>query len=274
MFGSLIESGSHAWDVKRKSSFFVGTFAFYLLLLSAVGVGSIYAYDARLEESDELALVSMINFPARPAQAEPERQQPRQASGESREPQFARRPEITVITPYAKVQEEASPTTRTVAPSDIVKIAPDDGRNPVYTGVEIGPYEPGISTGTKPGGPVVVEDETEVAPEVKLVKPEPPQVKNDQPVRLRSEVISSKAVQKPVPAYPDFAKRAGVQGTVAVQILIDEQGRVISAQATSGHTLLQKAAADAAQRARFTPTLLSGHPVKVSGVIYYNFVLN
>ncbi|WP_352431480.1 energy transducer TonB [Pyrinomonas sp.] len=49
-------------------------------------------------------------------------------------------------------------------------------------------------------------------------------------------------------------------------------GRVISARAVSGPTLLHEAAVAAARQARFTPTLLSGQPVKVSGVITYNFV--
>jgi protein TonB len=59
---------------------------------------------------------------------------------------------------------------------------------------------------------------------------------------------------------------------VAVQVLIDEDGRVISANAVSGHPLLRGAAEQAARGARFSQTLLSGQPVKVSGVITYNFV--
>jgi protein TonB len=58
-----------------------------------------------------------------------------------------------------------------------------------------------------------------------------------------------------------------------VQIIVDEEGYVISARAVSGHPLLQQAAVFAARQARFTPTLLEGRPVKVSGVITYNFVL-
>ena len=59
---------------------------------------------------------------------------------------------------------------------------------------------------------------------------------------------------------------------MAVQVLIDESGRVVSASAVSGHPLLRAAAVSAAQGARFSPTLLSGQAVKVSGVITYNFV--
>jgi protein TonB len=56
--------------------------------------------------------------------------------------------------------------------------------------------------------------------------------------------------------------------------LIDEQGHVVSAKAASGPPLLLSAAVQAAYKATFTPTLLSGRPVKVTGVITYNFVLN
>jgi protein TonB len=58
-----------------------------------------------------------------------------------------------------------------------------------------------------------------------------------------------------------------------VQITVDENGDVVEARAVSGHTLLHAAAADAARRAKFSPTLLCGKPVKVTGVITYNFVL-
>ena len=57
-----------------------------------------------------------------------------------------------------------------------------------------------------------------------------------------------------------------------VQVLIDENGNVVAAHATSGHPLLQAAAVGAARSSKFTPTKLSGQPVKVNGVIIYNFV--
>ena len=86
-------------------------------------------------------------------------------------------------------------------------------------------------------------------------------------------VLNGKVVSKPLPAYPPLAKAASAQGAVAVQVVVDEHGRVVSAQAVSGHPLLQQAAVDAAKQAQFSPTLLSGQPVKVSGVITYNFAL-
>ena len=86
-------------------------------------------------------------------------------------------------------------------------------------------------------------------------------------------MLNGKAISKPAPAYPPIAKAARASGTVTVQIVVDEGGRVVSASAVGGHPLLQQAAVSAARQARFSPTLLSGQPVKVSGVITYNFVL-
>ena len=86
-------------------------------------------------------------------------------------------------------------------------------------------------------------------------------------------VLNGHAVSKPQPSYPNAAKQQGIGGTVVVYLLVDESGRVINAEALCGHPLLAKAAVDAARQARFTPTLLAGAPVKVSGVITYNFVL-
>ena len=62
------------------------------------------------------------------------------------------------------------------------------------------------------------------------------------------------------------------EGSVNVQVMIDESGRVISAKAVSGNPLLRLAAENAARNSRFTPTLLSNVPVKVTGVIVYNFM--
>lgn len=100
-------------------------------------------------------------------------------------------------------------------------------------------------------------------------KPTPPQV----PKVVSGGVLNGKAISKPQPAYPPIAKAAKASGTVTVQVLVDESGKVVSAHAVSGHPLLQQSAVAAARQAKFSPTLLSGQPVKVSGVITYNFVL-
>jgi TonB family protein len=85
-------------------------------------------------------------------------------------------------------------------------------------------------------------------------------------------VLNGKAITLPPPGYPEIARASKASGNVTVQITIDEQGNVISANAVSGHPLLQGAAVAAARQARFTPTYLQGEPVKVTGQIMYTFV--
>ncbi len=86
-------------------------------------------------------------------------------------------------------------------------------------------------------------------------------------------VLNGKAISKPAPPYPAVAREARASGSVVVQITVDESGKVTSASAVSGHPLLRQAAVQAAYQAKFTPTLLSGKPVKVNGTITYNFNL-
>jgi periplasmic protein TonB len=86
-------------------------------------------------------------------------------------------------------------------------------------------------------------------------------------------VLNGAALNLPAPSYPESAKRMRVGGTVVVEVVIDELGKVISAKANGGPAALREAAVQAALHARFSPTKLSGQPVKVTGVINYKFSL-
>ena len=85
-------------------------------------------------------------------------------------------------------------------------------------------------------------------------------------------VVHGRAVHLALPAYPPIARAAHAQGTVEVQVLIDEEGKVIAAASISGHPLLQATSVKAARESVFTPMKLDGTPVKVTGVLQYNFV--
>ena len=86
-------------------------------------------------------------------------------------------------------------------------------------------------------------------------------------------ILNGKAVSKPSPVYPPELRTSRVEGTVVVSVLVDEDGTVVQAEALTGPKALRDAAAEAARQAKFSPTRLSGCPVKVSGVVTYNFVL-
>ncbi len=85
-------------------------------------------------------------------------------------------------------------------------------------------------------------------------------------------VLNGKATNLVKPPYPSAARAVRASGAVNVQVTVDEKGDVIFASAVSGHPLLRASAVSAARSSKFSPTLLSGKPVKVTGVIVYNFV--
>jgi TonB family protein len=93
------------------------------------------------------------------------------------------------------------------------------------------------------------------------------------PQTLSGGILNGKAVSLPKPPYPPSARTAKVSGTVVVRILVDERGCVLSADAVSGHPLLRAAAVQAATLSCFSPTRLRGEPVRVSGILTYNFSL-
>src|SRR5829696_272043 len=93
------------------------------------------------------------------------------------------------------------------------------------------------------------------------------------PRQISGGVLNGIAKEFPIPAYPSDAKAEGDQGIVTIEVLIDEEGTVTRAGAIHGAVALHKAARDAACRAKFLPSVLSGIPVKVTGVLQYNFQL-
>lgn len=84
--------------------------------------------------------------------------------------------------------------------------------------------------------------------------------------------LTSRAVNLIKPVFPVAAKTVRVSGPVIVQVLVDETGKVVSANAISGHPLLRPAAENAARRSQFDPVRVSGQAVKTTGTVVYNFV--
>ncbi len=89
---------------------------------------------------------------------------------------------------------------------------------------------------------------------------------------VQGGIVNGKALRLPKPSYPHAARNERAGGPVQVQVLIGEDGDIISASAISGHKLLRDESVETACRAKFSVTKLEGRPVKVSGVITYNFI--
>jgi protein TonB len=265
MFDNLVESSSHKDDLARKGSFIGATVAIYAVVLTALGIGSIFWYDAQLENQN-LELVTLV------APVPIEEKQPDKPQAAPKPTAASQEREVTTVRELTTERPEAAPQqikiTTQQSPPDVagaVKgnrdyIAPSGPTLPGATGT-------GGSGGGGTGGAGV--DVGEPPPPAPKPTPEPP--KRTAPIS--GGVLNGKAVSLPKPAYPAVAKAARQTGTVTVQVTIDENGGVISARAVGGPPLLQAAAVQAAYGARFSPTKLSGQPVKVTGVITYNFQL-
>ena len=105
------------------------------------------------------------------------------------------------------------------------------------------------------------------------VDPPPPTTYKKIPSQISGGVLNGKARSLPAPAYPAAAQAVRASGTVTVRVVVDETGEIVSATAVSGHPLLKPAAVAAARRAKFSPTLLNGSPIRVTGILVYNFIL-
>lgn len=259
MFNNLIESSSHAKEFKRRGSFLLFTTATYVVLFAITGVISIYAYDAHLEsQSTELEVLNWV--PPPPEEAAP-REIPntiRSASNSDNQPTRSVRTDL-----IDTINPNNPPPKVGIVASNVPPARPDS----VLGRFNVDPPGPPPGTRGVVGGTGINVDMTDPPP--------PPPAPNPPPVVPKvlkiSTVLNSRAISLPKPIYPKFALQIGLQGTVTVQVLIDETGRVVSAKGT-GHPLLVVEAQKAAMQARFSPTMISETPVKVSGVITYNFV--
>jgi len=261
MFDNLVESGSHKQDLSRKGSFLLGTVAIYAVIGITLLVGGILYAPAYLDAQD-LELTTLVAPVPVPQQAnEPEKQQ--EAKPQNKEQNVDVRKELIADVSESRVApKEISAKASDIPPvrRGVTTVLGNESSNAAV------PINAGPGTGTGIGtGPTKVNIEGEPPP------PPPPQ---PTPPRapISGGVLNGKAISLPKPNYPPIARQAHASGTVVVQVTIDENGSVISAHAVSGHPLLQAVSVAAARGARFSPTKLSGQPVKVTGVITYNFV--
>ncbi len=257
MFDNLVESSSHKDDLSRKGSFIIVTLLIYTVLGVAFFVAGIYWYDNHLAEQDlELTtLVAPVPVPAvvkeevHKEEVKPVKEQPNVD---------VRKELIASVDRTELVPKEVSAKASDVPPvrrgvTTVLGNADSNTAAPVPAG-------PGVGT-------VIAAPKVTIGDE-----PPPPEPKAPPRAPISGGVLNGKALSLPKPPYPQIAKAAHASGTVVVQVLIDENGNVVSARAVSGHPLLQAVAVAAARGARFSPTKLSGQPVKVTGVIQYNFV--
>lgn len=269
MFDVLVETNGSRADARgRRKYFAVSALLVGALFLSAVIV-SIYAAD--FDIGGDLDMARMLVAQIEPPERVTEEPQPRQPAAASTSPSN-RLPQRTESIARIDEQQDAPDSVSTVVnkipprPLGAYEISDRNFDPPAYGGRPDGIAR---NSGGSDRGSSSAEL-TRPVPERVESKPPPPAIKKPT-APISKGVITGEAIYLPKPQYPATAIAVNAQGDVSIQVLIDEEGRVISAKPVSGHPLLRAAATGAARSAKFRPTLLSNQPVKVTGVIVYKF---
>lgn len=257
MFDKLVESTKQ--KQQGRSRFYLVTSLIYGTSLSALAVGTIIWFNPAMAEANTTAM--LLAPPPVPVAAPPPELAP--ATKVQPDPGF-----IEPKTPPKEIMEatKVPPKPPSVRTGPLVPGVPDAGNNDAASnGFQRGPNFGEVVD----AAPLPTPKPTPKAEPTPTPTPKPQEI-----VRMTSEMITGKAIRKVQPPYPQIARAVRAQGTVSVQITISEEGRVISASVIGGHPTLQQAAQQAATQWVFSPTVLNGKPVKVSGVIAFNFILN
>ncbi len=274
MLDQLVESKSNARENRRKGQFLVGIGALAVFTLLTAWTVSLFGKDFGMG-GDDLALTTLV-APVPVPDEEPPPPEPEKKVEQQKQPDVDVRKELIQNIMQSPVKP---PDVISTAKNPVKEMRLDRmtklGTTDSDTGARVDPGVSrvvadggtgGLSTGT--GTSTTGGTDGDEPPPPPAPKPTPKPV----PKTVSGGVLNGKATSLPKPAYPAAAKAVRAGGAVSVQVLISETGSVISASAVSGHPLLRAAAEGAARGARFSPTMLSGQAVKVSGVITYNFV--
>ncbi len=233
---SLMESTARIRT--RSKCFAIGSFTLQALLLAALAIYPL-VHPAKLPKQALMMLLTAPSVPASPANL------PQRATAAASHPQ-----PIMIDNPLA-------------APIRIPQhMAANADYGPPPTAVDTGFGGTGAGTDSAlfstlgPSAP----------PVVKAVQPKGP-------IHISSGVATGQLLAPIQPVYPAIARAARIQGTVVVQAIISKSGAIEQLHVVSGPPMLQGAATEAIQRARYRPFLLNGEPVAVETTINVVFTL-
>jgi protein TonB len=228
----------------------------HLVGLTTFALASYWSIAEVPEPPTNVVFVSLAPLPALPA------------GGGGRPPE--KQPVVKEPAPPPPTQGPVQPTDDTV-PKDVpppATDAPIDVFTPGSTGDTDGPgvfdgpgcpdcpVGPGFGPGT--GGPGV--------------GPGGGGGGGDQPMTITVGMTRPVIVHSVQPRYTELARRAGIQGTVIVEAVIDQKGQVTNVRVLRGLPMgLDRAAVEAIQQWRFKPALLDDRPVKVFFTLTVNF---
>ena len=174
------------------------------------------------------------------------------------------------------VQPPSPPPPRTPDAPKVSAAAPIVAPNHIAPEPEVAPGPPAIGVVGTPDvdtGARGLGDVGRMADVSVPVPPPPPPPAQARPVRVGSGIREPKKIVHVAPEYPEIARRAGVEGVVILEAVLDTTGRVQSVRVLRSKMLLDDAAIKAVQQWRYTPTELNGVPVPVLMTITVQFTL-
>ncbi len=99
--------------------------------------------------------------------------------------------------------------------------------------------------------------------------------KSDKLKRTERKIVKPKLVKKVEPVYPDEAKEAGLEGTVVVEGVTDDKGKVVKAKIIKGeHEILNEAAITAVKQWEYEPFIINSKPIPVEFTVTMRFRLD
>jgi periplasmic protein TonB len=217
--------------------------ALHLVALTAFAFGSYWTVGTVAEPNLATAFIDLQLPPLPPPPAGGHPQRPR--------------------TPQAPPTRPAAATTAIEQPHAVPDRLPDPG--PAQTVTDLPPGPPVVGTDFRTG-PIGTGDGADNGPTF-----DPGPRGEEGPIRLTAEMSRPRPLQPILPKYTEIARRAGLQGSVIVQAVIDEHGRATDVRILRGLPMgLDRAAVEAIERCPFEPARIGSRAVKV----YFNLTVN
>jgi TonB family protein len=276
MLDQLVESKSGGRENRTRGGYLLTTFVLIVGLFFSAVLWSLFAKDLRMG-SGSLDVSTLVAPIAESAPAPVQKEEKIEQTNQAKSVKATRQTNMLRIDENPIVPKSISlvPNTQKSRPNGNFQIAPDvlEGGGLPSGNTERETVGSGSGAGIRMNQPLPSENVAKIEPPPALRKPPIELTPKPKPKIQSLGVVNGKAKFLPKPVYSAAAKAIKATGDVNVQVTIDVQGNVVSANAASGHPLLRAEAERAARSAKFDPTFLSNQPVKVSGVIVYKFSL-
>lgn len=274
MLDKLIESRSHLNESRRRGGILLTTSTAVFSALTLALIYSLFSYNLAManESLDVSSLVAPVpaSEPPPPETIVEPKQQNNVKTIDKLQTRVVNMTRVSEI-PKDLPPVSAVPNISLARPNAPFQIGPVDSIKP-SSGLtregrisDVSNNSAGIS---RPATAAKLIDDDDKPP----VKAATPKAVPTQGIIRTSKILNGQAINLVKPLYPVPAKMVHAAGAVNVQVTIDENGNVTSANALSGHPLLRQVSEQAARNSKFNPTFLNYQKVKVTGVIVYNFI--